>query len=186
MSPLETIALRDCKVYRRWIDAPDGTFLQVRPRPEEQSTVIFKCQAQIAGKIYKPCIVALNSDNFGRMGNLREQAWALDVSSDFEFCLKDQIPSSRSEMDMVGSMFAHDDGAFFMLVGAERQTGYACIRTSETFALGRIYYTVSNADVYEVGKLTLNPVNRIERAIAGMWSRQVSQGVPDVRRTRVP
>src|SRR5208282_6779796 len=83
MMRLESIALRDCKVYRDWKNAPDGAILQIRTVSMRIPIIVLKCQIIGPQGNYLPCIVHLEGNQFAHCISLRD-AGALDVSGHFD------------------------------------------------------------------------------------------------------
>src|SRR5208282_2259748 len=96
MMRLESIALRDCKVYRDWKNAPDGANLQIRTVSMRIPIIVLKCQIIGPQGNYLPCIVHLEGNQFAHWISLRD-AGALDVSDHFEIHAVNPEPSPLTE-----------------------------------------------------------------------------------------
>jgi hypothetical protein len=185
MLRLESITLRDCKVYRQWREAPDGTILQVQMNPNDVPIVVLKCHIPNPDHALTSCVVSLESgDDFCRWRGLRSDAAALELSSDFEIYVEHLAPSNRAESEDIGTLLAHDDGSSFILVGSGETRGYVCVKLSDKHQLGHIYFRIDPENLFDVGRANLKPIDRIERAVASVLSGQTIVGDPCAPRER--
>ena len=174
MISLESIALRDCKVYRQWREAPDGTILQVQINQNDVPIVVLKCHIPNPDHALTSGVIVLESgDDFCRWRSLRSDAAALKLSNYFEIYVEQLAPSNRAELEEIGTLFAHDDGSFFILVGSGETRGYVCVKLSDKHQLGHIYFRIDPENLFDVGRANLKPIDRIERAVGKVLSSQI-------------
>jgi hypothetical protein len=161
MTALKSIPIRECKVYRSWSEAPDGAILQLRKGSLESPRLFLKCKIQNGNGSLLPSVVSLEGESGCWLwSGLRSDAAALDVSDYFEIHIEDPAPSPRAESEPIGGVFAHDVGAIFILVGAGQMRGYLCVRPAEKYALGIIYDPLNPANIFDVGRAIVKPIDR--------------------------
>jgi hypothetical protein len=160
VTKLKSISIDDCKVYRNWKDAPDGAFLQVKRNTAEDAIVVLKCKLSIDRKVPLPSIVTLDDGpRFCFWEGLSSDAAALDVSEHFKLYVENPVLSSMTYSEVVGTVFAHDGGALFVLVGRGEMRAYLCVRPSDEFALGIVYDQIDPTNIFTVGTVNFKPVD---------------------------
>jgi hypothetical protein len=164
MSHVSSIALRNCRIYANWKEAPNGMLVQLIEQLSDTATsepiVGMKGQMELREGQLLEIFFVLSQANIGEWKSMNDMP-AVDVSSGLEIYIDDPTPRPISSAELPGAVYVHKNGSVFMWVFNREVEGFACIRGSDEFLTGMFYHEVDYYQLFEVGRATLKPTERI-------------------------
>ncbi len=149
---LDQLGLTEFDVFNQWTDAPEGVLLQIG---YNGIAIGWRCSSLDQTTRYLLIVAAKDQRDVGLLIDADTQIFpALDVSRVLELALVNPCVGDAG-FSWRGSVLWDSSAAFIQSTTLDEETtGYACIRESTNYAVGRVYHELRPQRL-DLGKISV-------------------------------